>query len=240
MNQSVVVLFMKGTPEKPYDGYQAQAIEMLDSMKLKYSCFDVVVESDVRELLKEHSRWNAFPQLFIHGKFAGGLNFIVENVTSGRMTHLVPTTEIMLPLREKIQRLMNKGTYMVFMNGRPLYPTCQNSRLMMDLFRNHYPWVLDNPKKPELALEHFDLSKEKEVQLMLFQCAKYAEVPQFYCDGKLVGGLELLEEMHEQGELLSILLGEGAREHPDTYLHDKPAGRKTLATKKKPPAVSVS
>ena len=30
MNQSIVVLFMKGTPEKPYDGYQAKAIEMLE------------------------------------------------------------------------------------------------------------------------------------------------------------------------------------------------------------------
>ena len=39
---------------------------------------------DIREILKDFSRWNSFPQLFINGKFVGGLNFIVDNVKSGK------------------------------------------------------------------------------------------------------------------------------------------------------------
>jgi len=55
---------------------------------------------------------------------------------------------------------------------------------------------------------------------MLLKHTKFSEVPQLYVDGKLVGGLELVEEMHSCGELLNILLGDGLREHPDDY--DKP------------------
>jgi len=97
---------MKGTPDCPADGYQKKAIAMLETIKLKYACYDVMKETEVRELLKEHSRWSSFPQLFINGKFVGGLNFIVENVKNGRITNYVPTTEIMLPIREKIFKLM--------------------------------------------------------------------------------------------------------------------------------------
>lgn len=52
---------------------------------------------------------------------------------------------------------------------------------------------------------------------MLLKHTKFSEVPQFYVDGKLVGGLELVEEMHNNGDFLNILLGNGLREHPDDY-----------------------
>ena len=124
MDKSVVVLYMKGSPMKPQDGYQERAVHYLDEMKVRYTYFDVMTDSDLREILKEYSRWNSFPQLFIRGKFVGGLNFIEDNVKSGRISNFIPTTEIMLPMREKIYRIMSKGVYMIFMKGTPVYPTC--------------------------------------------------------------------------------------------------------------------
>lgn len=152
MNQSIVVLFMKGTKSEPADGYQKMAVEYLEKIKLRYTSYDVIVESDVRELLKEHSRWNSFPQLFVNGKFVGGLNFIMDNIKSGKISNYIPTTEIMLPLREKIIRIINKGVFMVFMRGRPTYPSCPKSKQLMDLFRQHYPWFFDTPKDSDLQL----------------------------------------------------------------------------------------
>ena len=52
---------MKGTPDKPQDGYQERAVKMLDEMKVRYTSFDVMTDSDLREILKEYSRWNSFP-----------------------------------------------------------------------------------------------------------------------------------------------------------------------------------
>ena len=106
--------------------------------------------------MKDYSRWNSFPQLFIRGKFIGGGNYIVEGAKSGRIFDAIPTTEIMLPVREKIHKLVEKGIYMMFMNGTPKYPQCQASRSMVELLWK-YPWVLKNRTKPELELEYFDL-----------------------------------------------------------------------------------
>jgi len=53
---------------------------MLNKLMVRYTSFDVMKDSDVREILKEYSRWNSFPQLFVQGKFVGGLNFIEDNV----------------------------------------------------------------------------------------------------------------------------------------------------------------
>lgn len=122
MKRSPVVLFMKGTPEDPVDAYQARAVQYLKEFKIRYSWFDVMTDPDVRELLKENSRFNSFPQLFIEGKFAGGLYFIEDGVKTGKITDSVPATEIMLDPREKIYRLMKKGVYMTFMRGTPNYP----------------------------------------------------------------------------------------------------------------------
>ena len=72
---------------------------------------------------------------------------------------------------------MGKGTYMIFMRGIPNYPTDQNSRMLMELLRNHYPWVIKNPKDRSLDLEHFDLSKDDEIQLMLLKHTKFSEIP---------------------------------------------------------------
>lgn len=147
-------------------------------MMVRYSSFDVVTDSDLREILKEHSRWNSFPQIFIRGKFIGGLNFLEDNIKSGRISNFIPLTEILLPMREKIFRLMKKGVYMVFMRGTPVYPACQQSRLMIEIFRKNYPWVLKHPKGEELLeLEHFDLSRDDEIQLQLLKYTKFSEIP---------------------------------------------------------------
>ena len=72
-------------------------------------------DSDVREILKEQSRWSSFPQLYVNKKFLGGLAFIEDFVARHKVNTYIPTTEIDLPIRDKIFKLMNKGVYMVFM-----------------------------------------------------------------------------------------------------------------------------
>jgi len=92
--------------------------------------------------------------------------------------------------------------------------------------------VLENPKKPELELEYFDLSRDEEIQDQLFKFTKFFDIPQFYCDGKLIGGYEMLQELHTSKQLLPILLGFGKRENPDDYLRDKVEKKKSGHSKK--------
>ena len=76
LNRSVVAIFIKGTKRKPFDGYQKEAIQILDQSKVRYTVYNVMNDPDLREILKEISRFPSYPQLFIEKKFVGGLNFL--------------------------------------------------------------------------------------------------------------------------------------------------------------------
>lgn len=61
LSKSVVVVFIKGTKRKPFDGYQREAIEILDKSKVRYSVCNVMDDPDLREILKEISRFSSYP-----------------------------------------------------------------------------------------------------------------------------------------------------------------------------------
>ena len=103
--------------------------------------------------------------------------FLEEMIENNKLSSFIPTTEIELPIREKVQKIMKKGVYMVFMRGSPSYPTDMGSMQLMTLFRQHYPWVIKNFKKPELNLEHFDIEKSPGFEFELLKHAKFGEIP---------------------------------------------------------------
>ena len=40
--KSIVVIFLKGTPNSPADGYSKEGIELLDNHKIRYTFYDVI------------------------------------------------------------------------------------------------------------------------------------------------------------------------------------------------------
>ena len=61
LQKSIVVLFLKGEVNNPFDGYQRKAIEILQQEKVRFTHFNVMNDPDVREILKEYSRFTAYP-----------------------------------------------------------------------------------------------------------------------------------------------------------------------------------
>ena len=49
MNQSKVVLFMKGTPENPRCGFSRQICGLLRDNGVEFSHFDILTDEDVRQ-----------------------------------------------------------------------------------------------------------------------------------------------------------------------------------------------
>ena len=171
-------------------------MQLLDSQKINYTTFNVIGENDVREILKETARYNSFPQLYVNGKFICGLSQFEQIVAARKMPNYIPTTEIKMSIREKLNTLIRKGCYMIFLHGNPKFPRDQRSRKLMEVIKNHYPWVIDNKINPDENLEHFDLSRDKDIEIMLAKYIKFSEIPQFYVDGHLIGGLEIIENLH--------------------------------------------
>ncbi len=58
-----VMLFMKGTPEKPRCGFSRQAVELLRQEEIPFGSFDILSDNDVRQGLKTYSDWPTYPQI---------------------------------------------------------------------------------------------------------------------------------------------------------------------------------
>lgn len=85
IEQSPVMVFMKGLPSQPRCGFSRQMVELLDELKVPYDTFDILSDESVRQGLKTYSNWPTFPQLYIRGELIGGLDIAKEMATDGSL-----------------------------------------------------------------------------------------------------------------------------------------------------------
>lgn len=129
-------------------------------------------DPDVREILKEYSRFSSYPQLFCHGKFLGGLNFLRETELKGGLASYIPSTEVLLPVQQKIALMVTKGEVMLFLNGTIEVPQCAGSQKLVDLL-NSSPFA--EKFKGEIAT--FDLETDAGIKQALIEYSNLKEVP---------------------------------------------------------------
>lgn len=85
INQSPVVLFMKGTPSAPRCGFSKTTVAILDEVGVPYTTFDILTDEEVRQGLKTYSNWPTYPQLYVKGELIGGLDIIKEMKDNGEL-----------------------------------------------------------------------------------------------------------------------------------------------------------
>jgi len=89
MNQSKVVLFMKGSPDVPRCGFSRKICGLLRDQKIEFSHFDILTDESVRQGLKKLNDWPTFPQLIVKGEFVGGLDIVQEMVDNEEVNQLI-------------------------------------------------------------------------------------------------------------------------------------------------------
>lgn len=82
------------------------------------------------------------------------------------------------------------------MKGEPANPQCGFSKKMIALMEKH----IDRQ-----AYKTFDIYSDSEVREGLKVYSKWPTYPQLYCKGKLVGGIDICQEMDEEGEFEELL-----------------------------------
>ena len=85
INDSDVVLFMKGNRQAPQCGFSATVVGILDSMLPDYATVDVLAAPHIRDGIKVFSSWPTVPQLYVKGEFVGGCDIIQEMFGSGEI-----------------------------------------------------------------------------------------------------------------------------------------------------------
>jgi len=85
IQQSRVVLFMKGTPQAPMCGFSSKTIGLLDSILDDYASVNVLDDQEVREGIKVLSNWPTIPQLYIDGELIGGCDIVTAMFNSNEL-----------------------------------------------------------------------------------------------------------------------------------------------------------
>jgi monothiol glutaredoxin len=84
-----VILFMKGTPERPMCGFSARTAAALDALGKPYAAVDVLPDPRIRQELSALSNWPTIPQLFVGGELVGGCDIVTEMYESGELAQVM-------------------------------------------------------------------------------------------------------------------------------------------------------
>ena len=80
-----VILFMKGTPERPMCGFSARTAAALEALGAEYAAVDILPDPRIRQELSAISNWPTIPQLFVKGELGGGCDIVTEMYESGEL-----------------------------------------------------------------------------------------------------------------------------------------------------------
>jgi Grx4 family monothiol glutaredoxin len=202
VNSAPVMLFMKGSSDAPRCGFSRKTVELLRSNNISFATFDILTDEEVRAGLKEMFEWPTFPQLYVRGSLMGGLdilNEMAEDTSTPLRDQLELTDDDIVPLPESIddrlKKLLNSAPVLLFMKGSPDAPQCGFSRSIVGLLQDD-----------GVEFSTFDILEDEEVRQELKRYSNWPTYPQLYVNGSLVGGLDIVEEMKEEGPLKEQLM----------------------------------
>lgn len=99
-------------------------------------------------------------------------------------------------LEDRLKSLINKSKVMAFIKGTRDLPRCGFTRHLIEILNS-----------TGVSYETFDILTDEEVRQGLKQLSDWPTYPQIYVNGTLIGGLDIIKELKETGELAETLAG---------------------------------
>ena len=100
----------------------------------------------------------------------------------------------MSDVKERIDTLVKSNDVVLFMKGSALFPQCG--------FSSRAVAILDHLDVP---FETVDVLQDQEIRAGIKDYSDWPTVPQLYVKGEFVGGLDIMMEMFESGELQQLV-----------------------------------
>ena len=80
-----IMLYMKGTKEQPMCGFSAKVVNILNSHSVVFQDVNILEDPEIRIRLSEFSNWPTIPQLFVKGELIGGCDIVMELEGKGEL-----------------------------------------------------------------------------------------------------------------------------------------------------------
>ncbi|CAL8071182.1 unnamed protein product [Calicophoron daubneyi] len=97
-------------------------------------------------------------------------------------------------IEDRLHALINQAPIMLFMKGSPKEPRCGFSRKMVEILQS-----------AGAKFDHFDILQDEEVRQGLKTFSNWPTYPQLYVKGELIGGVDIVKELADSGELAKTL-----------------------------------
>ncbi len=95
---------------------------------------------------------------------------------------------------KNIENLLSHMPVTVFMRGTPTQPECKASQILVEYFM-----------KMEIRYRPYDILKDSTIKEWVKQYSQWPTFPQVFVNGKFLGGSEMIIDMIESDEFLSII-----------------------------------
>jgi len=97
-------------------------------------------------------------------------------------------------IKDRIDEKVKNNKIVLYMKGTPDFPQCGFSAHTVEILRSYgFPFATE------------DVLSDPAVRDGIKRYSNWPTIPQVYIDGKFVGGCDILHELHERGELESML-----------------------------------
>lgn len=90
--------------------------------------------------------------------------------------------------------IINKAPIMLFMKGDRIMPRCGFSAKVLEILGEY-----------DIDFQTFDILKDEIVRQGLKTYSNWPTYPQLYINGELIGGCDIIIDMHQSGELKDLL-----------------------------------
>uniref|UniRef100_A0A1B6CQ45 Thioredoxin domain-containing protein n=1 Tax=Clastoptera arizonana TaxID=38151 RepID=A0A1B6CQ45_9HEMI len=127
----------------------------------------------------------------VDGTNAADLTIKVNSIVDGKPSSEFSDNSHFI---ERLKRLINRHKVMLFMKGSPEQPQCGFSKKMVALLNEH-----------NISYDTFDVLTDFTVRDGLKEYSEWPTYPQLYVNGKLQGGLDVVTEMIQSGDLQELL-----------------------------------
>ena len=97
-------------------------------------------------------------------------------------------------IRRQIEDQIKNNKILLYMKGTPEAPMCGFSAQAVNLLKQH-----------NVNFKSFNIFDDENIRQGVKEYSDWPTFPQLYVNGELVGGCDIMTELHESGELEKIL-----------------------------------
>ncbi len=98
-----------------------------------------------------------------------------------------------MTLEEQIKNDIKNNFIMLYMKGTKLMPMCGFSATVVNIL-NAY----------RVEYEAVNVLEDPEIRIKLSEYSDWPTIPQLFVNGELIGGCDIVMELHKNGELKTI------------------------------------